>query len=281
MKMHHIPEFLTKKSEIYKFLIFVAFFALIFIVIYKPFGSMRWINNLQFDTYFFYTSVLVLVGFGVLYFSRMLLFHVQKKRELTINQYIIWLVAEIFIISFGCAIVGYSISTDESRIFLQILPRVFLYTLSILFIPYVVSWLYFSLKEKERALKRLTDNNPQLGELPETNDLIKFLDKKGNLCFSVKKDDLLYFESFSNYVYLYYNNKGEVGRFVLRNTITNIEKDYAQFRLARCHRSFLVNIDKVKVVRKEKDGYKLELDIKNSPVLAISKSYLNQFVQLI
>ena len=43
--------------------------------------------------------------------------------------------------------------------------------------------------------------------------------------------------------------------------------------LVRCHRSYIVNLDKVKVLRKTKDGIYLELDAMNTPDIPVSKTY--------
>lgn len=280
---HNVPDFLTKKNEILKFLVFVAFFALVFIIIYKPFGSMKWMVNINMDTYFLYTFIIVFVGFLALSLSRFLLYKVQNKLNLSLHHYIFWLAIELFVIAMSCALVGYSIDNSTYADFFEIIPRVFLYTASILFIPYVVSWLYFSLKEKEKTLELLiAKNNPQpLVESMENTDFVKFYDKKGNLCFSVMLDNLYYVESYENYVKIFYQNKSELCCFILRNTLSSLEQRYTAMGLVRCHRSFMVNIGKVRIVIKNKDHYKLELAIDNSPVIPISKSYVSNFIQLI
>ena len=50
----------------------------------------------------------------------------------------------------------------------------------------------------------------------------------------------------------------------------NLAKDNA---LVRCHRSYIVNLDKVKVMRKTKDGIFLELDALNTPDIPVSKTF--------
>jgi len=50
--------------------------------------------------------------------------------------------------------------------------------------------------------------------------------------------------------------------------------------LVRCHRSYVVNINKVKVLRKDKEGLFLDLDYLDLPDLPISKTYSEQVVKL-
>ena len=50
----------------------------------------------------------------------------------------------------------------------------------------------------------------------------------------------------------------------------NLTKDS---QLVRCHRSFIVNLDKVKVLRKNKGGIVMELDAENTPDIPVSNTY--------
>jgi len=50
----------------------------------------------------------------------------------------------------------------------------------------------------------------------------------------------------------------------------NLTKDS---QLVRCHRSYIVNLDKVKVIRKNKSGIIMELDIVNTPDIPVSNTY--------
>jgi DNA-binding LytR/AlgR family response regulator len=43
--------------------------------------------------------------------------------------------------------------------------------------------------------------------------------------------------------------------------------------LVRCHRSYIINLDKVKVLRKTKDGIFLEFETENTPDIPVSKTY--------
>ena len=71
---------------------------------------------------------------------------------------------------------------------------------------------------------------------------------KKDLRLLVKLGNLFYIESADNYVNIYYLNKSKVSRFILRNSLKNIEESLTEFGLIRCHRSFIVNIEKVKVL---------------------------------
>ncbi|HOS16221.1 MAG TPA: LytTR family DNA-binding domain-containing protein, partial [Bacteroidales bacterium] len=74
--------------------------------------------------------------------------------------------------------------------------------------------------------------------------------------------------------------KEKVSHFILRNSLKNIETLLTNSNLVRCHRSYMINLSKVNVLRREKDGLYIELDSKSIPDIPVSKTYSNQVVQL-
>ena len=105
------------------------------------------------------------------------------------------------------------------------------------------------------------------------NEIISFHDDKGDFRFSLKKENRLYIESAENYVSIWYMNKGKVARYMLRNTMKNMETMFEESNVFRCHRSFMVNFDQVKVIKKENNGVFIQMDIDNVPEIPISRTY--------
>lgn len=109
--------------------------------------------------------------------------------------------------------------------------------------------------------------------------MIPFYDEKAVLKFSVKKENLLYIESTENYVSICYLNKGKISKYLLRDTMKKMEESFAGTEIIRCHRSYMVNFEKVKVIRKEKDGLMLELDEPLQTDIPVSKTYVENVMQ--
>ena len=110
--------------------------------------------------------------------------------------------------------------------------------------------------------------------------MIPFHDEKGILRFSLKSNDLLYLESADNYVSIYYLNKGKVLHFLLRNTLKTMEELFkGNPVIIRCHRSYIINFEKAKLLRKEKDGLLLELDAPELIDIPVSKSYVDKVME--
>ena len=68
-------------------------------------------------------------------------------------------------------------------------------------------------------------------------------------------------------------NKGKLSKYMLRNTMKNMESVFADTNIFRCHRSFMVNFDQVRIIKREKSGIFLQMDIDNVPEIPISKTY--------
>jgi len=271
-----IPDYLLNGKNIIKFLIFTAFFSMVFINIYSPFGSKHWMNISQ--TRFFLTSgVMVIAGIFILALSRLVMYLIAKRLAIAYWRYFTWIVVEIAIIALCYSFtmkLGYKLSHD----FIELFYTAFLYTLLVLFLPYSVTWLYFALQDAENVIKKMTTEESfvDLGV-----DLLHFKDDKENLRFSVSLNNLLFIESADNYLEINYLNKGKVVRFILRNSMKTIEEKFGtKPPFLRCHRSYMINIDKIKVLRKDKEGVFLVFDIEGLMDIPVSKSYTEKITQV-
>lgn len=274
-----IPAYLTQKKNLIKFLIFTAIFSLVFINIYKPFGSGEWKSFTQ-TAFFLFSGIIVIAGIGILSLSRLFMYKISIKSPLTYWQYFVWIIVEIGIIALIYSfITKFAFHVDED--FINLFTFAFLYTTLILFFPYITTWLYFALQNAEKVIQEMTHEENFIDLLPDKNMLVHFRDERGTLRISIVTSNILFIESADNYVVIYYLNKGKVSHFMLRNSLKVIEEKYANSTLVRCHRSYIINIDKVKILRKDKDAIYLEMDIDNIPDIPVSKSYMPKIVQLI
>ena len=112
------------------------------------------------------------------------------------------------------------------------------------------------------------------GSGAQRKNLIAFPDEKGELRISIMLENLLYIDSSDNYVTIHYLNKSKLSHFLIRNTLKWMDENLTNdSQLVRCHRSYIVNLDKVKVIRKNKGGIIMELDIVNTPDIPVSTTF--------
>lgn len=274
-----IPKYLTKRYIIVRTTIFTGLFALAFINIYSPFGVEGWVKQddikLSELQLFLGSSLVILTGMGVIVISRVLMYRVGRKTELNYFQYSLWIFIEITSMATVYAVFVKFILQDH-RVFSEIAMASLRNTALVLLLPYTVLWLYFAYREKTKELEELATNTT--GK-PVADKMIPFYDENGKLKFSVLLDDLLYFEASDNYVSIFYSNNQKVEKYMVRNTLKNIEKKLSAYNIARCHRSYLINFNKVKILKREKDGVFLELNAPEPLTLPVSKTYVSSIVE--
>jgi TRAP-type mannitol/chloroaromatic compound transport system permease small subunit len=269
-----IPSYLNEKQNIIRLILFTSLFALVFINTYSPFGADRWYNLTSLE-FFTYSSLVILIGVLVVVISRIIMYHLCKRQTINIWQYLLWIFAEVFSMAMVYAI-SEKFFLKDSRLFSDLLRNSSRNTALVLLLPYSVLWLYFSWRDKKEQIEKL-EELPLFSE--NSRDMIPFYDEKGVLKFSVKKENLLYLESAENYVNICYLNKGKVSKYLLRDTLKKIEETFSGTEIIRCHRSYMVNFEKVKVIRKDRDGLKLEFDNPSVTDIPVSKTYVNTVMQ--
>lgn len=269
-----IPEYLNEKGNIIRLIVYTAIFALIFINIYQPFNSQEWFGVSDIK-YLLFSSLIILTGVLVVVISRVVMYYYCRRNDLFVSQYALWVLAEIILMALFYTIFG-KIALDDERSFREMLKQSTINTSLVLLLPYSTIWLYFSMMDKKKKLEKL--NNDETTNEQPSKTMMNFLDEKKELKLSVKGEQVLWLESADNYVKIYYLNKGKISTFMIRNALKVMEDNFKNTSMIRCNRSVIVNFDKVKILRKEKDGIFLGLDQENIPDIPVSKTYADRIL---
>jgi hypothetical protein len=269
-----LPKYLTDKKNIVRLIMLTALFAVVFINIYAPFG-LETIYVLSEWEFFGVSSIIILTGVLVVVISRVIMYYHSKRKELLVWQYILWVFAEVLAMAIFYTLFE-KLFIHDSRFILDLLKISVKNTTLVLFIPYSVLWLYFSWQDKKNQLQRLANTSTSHDT---SKKMIPLYDEKGVLRFSIKAEHLLYIESADNYVNIFYIDKGKTVRFTLRNSIKRLEAQLKSAQVIRCHRSYMVNFEKVTILRKDKDELILELDGPTSIELPVSKTYAQNVME--
>ena len=103
---------------------------------------------------------------------------------------------------------------------------------------------------------------------------ITLFDNSGALKLSLNPDNLYYIESDDNYIKVWYtDSKGDLKQYMLRCRLKTVEESFKGSGLVRCNRKYIVNINKVAMLRKESEGYVLDLANETIPPLPVTKTY--------
>lgn len=278
--MTPIPSFIYKKKNQIAMVLFVPLFALLFILIYKPLDFdtldeklLPWLN-IPYDLKITLLSiVIVLIGMAVAAISRLIMNSYARSHALSYIKYIAWVALEILIMVLIYTIATYFLSDlsgvgDLTTIFHNTLIK----SILILLIPYMMSYIYIIWQERVGELKairkRLEEDENALQKA-----YLQIYDEKGKMQLSIHRQNLAVIESADNYVCVWYKNGDTPRKMMIRTTLKQLSEQLAGTHVLRCHRSYMVNLDHVRVLRREKEGIFAELGLEGVPDIPISKTY--------
>ena len=261
------------QKNIQSSLVFGAF-VFCFLYFLQPFG----INNWQSDT-----KTLQLFGYGLVttfcLFANYLIFSMlfpvwYSEKTWTVGKNIIFTTLVFFSIGLGNLL--YSVSQGfltfslESFWFYQGL------TLAVGIFPVVISTLLvYNLRLKAMVneatqLNHAVHNDKQFGaetiHIPSPN-------KSEEL--NVNSQELLAIKAVENYIEVYANQEGKLNKTVLRNTLKNAEESLTGVKhINKCHRSYLVNLEKVKRFTGNAQGLTLNFGESIELSVPVSRAYV-------
>ena len=139
---------------------------------------------------------------------------------------------------------------------------------------YIISITAFTLQDRNERLRQIEDDyDKAIQQHADTKGIISFYDERGELQISVAKGNLLYIESADNYINVWYMKSNLPKKLMLRNTLKRTAELLSETNVMRCHRGFMVNMEQVKVLRREKENFFLELGIEGIKDIPVSKTY--------
>ena len=268
-----IPRYLLTKRNQVILVTSAAAFALFFIIVYQPFGVLQWGRERVSEFMFvIYSLLIVLLGMSIVAISRVIMYYRTKKHEISILSYALWVFVELAIMAIAYTIC--SILADVQEDIWVAFKSALQNTSLILLIPYIICITAFTLQDKNERLRQIEDDfDKAVAQKMASKGLISFYDERGELQLSVTKDNLLYIESADNYIYIWYMKNNLPKKLMLRNTLKRTAESLAETNVMRCHRGYMVNMEQVKVLRREKENFYLELGIEGVKDIPVSKTY--------
>ncbi len=269
----HIPRYLLTKRNQIILVTSAAAFALFFIIAYQPFGVLQWGRERVSEFMFvIYSLLIVLLGMSIVAISRVIMYYRTKKHEISIVSYALWVFVELAIMATAYTIC--SITADVQEDIWVAFKSALQNTSLILLIPYIICITAFTLQDKNERLRQIEDDfDKAVAQKMASKGLISFYDERGELQLSVTKDNLLYIESADNYINIWYMKNNLPKKLMLRNTLKRTAESLAETNVMRCHRGYMVNMEQVKVLRREKENFYLELGIEGVKDIPVSKTY--------
>lgn len=264
---YKLPNYFRQKYQLIATVTFTAFFSLVFMLVSIPFSHNAWFE-LGASEAFGYTAAFFIIGLLVIIFSKRIMY-ATRLHDMSYSQYVLWNVAEVVMICIlytSFSLKGDSLGIIElhERSVAHIFLKSFLYAFVSLIIPYIIAGMYFAIIDKNNTIRLMNYSNVVSDEpiSPKDEKKITLFDNSGVLKMSVSLSSLYYIESDDNYIIVWYEDSNkDLKKYMLRCRLKTVEESFKGSSLVRCHRQYVVNMDKVKVLRKEKDGYQLNLEM--------------------
>jgi hypothetical protein len=280
-KNREIPKFLLDKRYLFGSVIFVMTFSFLFMAIYTPFSNTVWFditNKLDLGM----TAAFYIVAVAIMLVSKMLMNSLQNHICFTYARYLLWVVAEIVVISlFYTYFTAVYIKPAEYMLY-DILTKALGCILMIVAIPYSILTLYAAYRDKTEELEML-QYEMSLGEASTVSypSLVNLYDYNGALKLTINSESLYYMESQDNYVKIYYENQGKLLSYMLRCRTKAIEESLSGTSMVRCHRSYMVNVMKINHIKKSAKNRYIVLSHEQIKPIPVSKSYFKSLIEKI
>ncbi len=237
-------------------------FGIVFANVFVPFNINQWEQDTGMDQFLRLTGYQFVIALS-LAFTQFVIRKLLKVSTFVLWGFILWFLGEVVLIS----LVYLLIYSDNINSFWALFKFSFQYTLLGISVPYLLSLTIL-------ALLKSKHENPEFSE--KKLDLIGIPDDKGVIKISLRLSNLLYIESADNYIAIFYLDNGHVKKVLVRNTLKTIEVNFKNSSLKRCHRSFIVNVDKLKLA--ERKSGKLYLHMAHTEtIIPVSRNFIPAF----
>ncbi len=288
-----IPKYIVSRRYISVLIASILLFSALFLLIYEPFSMAVWFGtsqtlNFSFTILFYLSSIVVLI------LSRTLMYTVYNRLDITVMTYMWWIMAENLVISLIYTLITVNFFPMAGIATPTIATRALMCVTIILALPnaFVLFYAAYCAKceelqasqyqyqqlEKEYSLLNSSQNNirasvPRINNAPK---MINLHDNNGTLRLSINTDALYYLESEDNYIKVYYKHKERILSYMLRCRTRSVEESLKDTSMVRCHRSYIVNINKIQLLEEDKRMHYITLNDKSISRIPVSKSYYDK-----
>ena len=278
----YIPGYLRERYQLLGTVTFAALFSVVFLLVSIPFSNNAWFR-LGNSTFFGFTALFALLSLFILIVSKVVMYKTRHVLPMTYWAYAAWCVAEIVLITVLYTVFTVTIAQPEDQSGVVIFLHALVYAFVCLGIPYLVAGMFFTIIDQNRTIRLMNMQDVVTEETPAdgaTDQKFTLFDNNGVLKLSVSSANLYYVESDDNYIKVWYDdNKGELQTYMLRCRLKTVEESFSGSDLIRCHRKFIVNMGKVKVLQKVGATYELTLDNEAIAPIPVTKTYIGNVLE--
>lgn len=254
------PFFLNDENKNLVLIVFTSVFVSVFLILYVPFENSG-------------RSVISNVGWGALSFLMLYLNIILLPKLLpalfdlsqwTLMKFIIFNIWLFFVIGLSFSFINASLYCT-GKPYNQVLFKTLQDVLLTGIIPLIVITVAAKNELLRQNLADAVNTNKKLYEIQNLREKVKSQDTKVTLktdtseTFSFHLTDLVFIVAMDNYSEVYWKEKDEISKNLLRITLKNAEAQLSNQFIVRCHRSYLINVREIDSIHGNANGYKLQM----------------------
>ncbi len=279
----YIPSYLRERYQLLGTVTFAALFSVLFLLVSIPFSNNAWFR-LGNSTFFGFTALFASISLAILIVSKVTMYKTRNILPMTYWGYAAWCLSEIVLITVLYTIFTVTIAQPEDQNGIAIFFHALVYTFVCLGVPYIIAGMFFTIIDQNRTIRLMNMQDVVTDETPaETAAPIQkftLFDNNGVLKLSVSSANLYYVEADDNYIKVWYaDQQGALQTYMLRCRLKTVEESFAGSDLIRCHRKFIVNMQKVKVLQKVGAVYEITLDNEAIAPIPVTKTYIGNVLE--
>ena len=279
----YIPSYLRERYQLLGTVTFAALFSVLFLLVSIPFSNNAWFR-LGNSTFFGFTALFASISLAILIVSKVTMYKTRNILPMTYWGYSAWCLSEIVLITVLYTIFTVTIAQPEDQNGIAIFFHALVYTFVCLGVPYIIAGMFFTIIDQNRTIRLMNMQDVVTDETPaETAAPVQkftLFDNNGVLKLSVSSANLYYVEADDNYIKVWYaDQQGALQTYMLRCRLKTVEESFAGSDLIRCHRKFIVNMQKVKLLQKVGAVYEITLDNEAIAPIPVTKTYIGNVLE--
>jgi hypothetical protein len=234
----------------------VGLFVTFVLVVFQPFGSYNWSHPYKVLILAGYGAVAALTTFLNFYaFPRWLPVLFAEARW-TVGKELLWNLLPVFLGGFLSTAYGSLVGAMPFSFPQVAYMTAVVFLVGLLPALLLVLFNYLYLLRKYQSPGPVAPAPPLAGEAAPTLVLVA---DNGKDKLVLPAADLLFLEASDNYCTVFYLAGETLTKTLLRSSLGRLESQVGLPRVIRCHRSYVVNLDRVRDVTGNAQGYQLHL----------------------
>lgn len=258
-------------------------FIFLFLFLFQPFGLSSYPGSLWKVALGYGATctavMMVLNGFVPLAMPKFF-----SEVKWTVGREIGWTLVNVALIGFANLL--YSVAIGLAQLNVGTLLRYEGYTVLIGLFPVTAGVLWTEARLSRRYRLDSQQVNAGMHPIPTPEEvpaasLITIPSENGKEDLALPTNELLFIHSAGNYLEVYQTKRARIERHVLRGSLKRTEEALSgNPRLLRCHKSHLVNLDRVSYVSGNAQGFQLHLD-HGTEVVPVSRQLNDRIGELL